>query len=594
MKRFSGRLAPDGKLVSLSPDEEAGGAETHLGCRVLACGYIADREELAKSLDVSSESASDAELLAHAYRRWGSDLQARVPGEFAVFIFDEVSNSTTLTHDALGLVPLFYRLSGDGLSFATHLIDLAEEVSDETLDQEYLADFMAAGFFTSERTPYPSVKRLPPGMTLRFEGGRVRHLRTWDLARVRPIRCRDDGEYAERFRELLTAGVRASLRTEGAAWISLSGGLDSSSVACVAARQGARRLGAYSLVMPRFPEGDESRWMRAVVEHCGIDWHPVDVETVLPFSTLPDGFPAEPTTAIINSKRRRLTNELFSSHGVTTLLTGDGGDAVLGAWSGVVPPHLSDPLFSGDPLGTLSALKAWAEDCAETRSWSYWMLRGVIEPTLDHLRDRQIQTGKVLPLPEWIEPQYAKENHLLKRDRKRMATRCKHPGRQQIWDRLWAHALSVASVPSHMKTYSERAPLLYRPLVEFMFAIPWEQKLRPRCDRFLQRRALKGVLPETVRRRAYKAIGTWPFVEGLRRSKLWVEYLCDSPKMAELGLARRDEWRKAVKQATLGQTHGDRFFLTGVALEAWLKELSAWRTERKAKGHLRGDPILRR
>jgi asparagine synthase (glutamine-hydrolysing) len=138
----------------------------------------------------------------------------------------------------------------------------------------------------------------------------------------------------------------------------------------------------------------------------------------------------------------------------------------------------------------------------------------------------------------------------------------------------------MSTAPVTPNSYEVRFPLLYRPLVEFMSAIPWEQKMRPRCDRYLQRRALKGVLPEVVRRRASKARGTWSLVEGLRRSKEWVQYLCDSPLMAEHGLADAEEWRQAVRQAAVGQTHGDMYFMAGVAVEAWLKGLKSWLADR--------------
>ena len=139
----------------------------------------------------------------------------------------------------------------------------------------------------------------------------------------------------------------------------------------------------------------------------------------------------------------------------------------------------------------------------------------------------------------------------------------------------------MAGVPRGLQCYETRNPLLYRPLVEFMYAIPWEQKLSPQVDRCLQRRALKGVLPEVVRRRGHKAVGTWSFIEGIRRSGVWREYLCDQVKMAELGMVDAERWRQGVRQASIGQTHGDRFFLTGVAIEAWLKGLAGWRARKE-------------
>jgi len=145
----------------------------------------------------------------------------------------------------------------------------------------------------------------------------------------------------------------------------------------------------------------------------------------------------------------------------------------------------------------------------------------------------------------------------------------------------------MAGAPASLLTHEVRSPLLYRPLVEFMYSIPWGQKLRPRCDRYLQRRALKGVLPEAVRRRGTKASGSAALIEGLRRSKDWIPYLCDTPLMAEAGIADADEWRRSVRQAAVGQTHGDCYFLAGVAVETWLRGLAGLR---HARAPARGGP----
>jgi asparagine synthase (glutamine-hydrolysing) len=581
MNHFAGRIARDGTLLVAGDAGPPHTPETHVDCRVLLRGRIADRPELARALGVDwAQRPGDAELLAHAYRKWGRGLQAHVLGEYAAVVFDARAGSGLITHDALGVAPLFYVERPEGFAFSTRLVDLLDAAACEKLDREYLADYLAAGHVLSDRTPYQAIKRLLPGMSVEWRGGGARHLRTWNLADTPAVRCSNNGEYEERFRGLLSAGVRAALDdVQGTAWVSLSGGLDSSSVACVSAKEGAP-LGAFSLVHSSFAEADERHWMRAVVEQYGLPWHPLEVETVLPFTRLPDGFLGEPTSTVINAEYRRVTNELLSSRGVTALLTGHAGDGVLAAWPGPIPSHLADPLFSGRPLATLKAVAAWRAGCVEPRSWSYWMLRAVLAPAVSHLRGLQVRTAPRLPLSPWISPRWAKQMRLTDRGHRRLAPRCRHPSRQMLWDSLWGDSLSMSTVSVTPNSYEVRFPLLYRPLVEFMSAIPWEQKMRPRCDRYLQRRALKGVLPEVVRRRASKARGTWSLVEGLRRSKEWVQYLCDSPLMAEHGLADAEKWRQAVRQATVGQTHGDMYFMAGVAVEAWLKGLKSWLADR--------------
>ena len=560
---FCGILGCDGQFIAGPP------GEGHAGCRVLVSGYLADRSELRRRLGLdSATNPGDGVLLAAAFRCWGRDLSAHVLGEYAAVIYDSKARTALLTHDSLGLAALFYSVRRDALFFATNLSDLVDEAACQEFDNEYFADYLALGFVVTDRTPYSSIHRLLPGRSLCWCEGKLTELKTWDLADVPAIRCRSNEEYEERFRVLLEAGVRSAVDTSASVWVSLSGGLDSSTVACVAARLG-RVLPAFSVVSPAWPDTDEVKWMRAVVEAYDLPWHPVDVETVLPFSKLPRHFLAEPTEMVVDEGLLSSQNELLGCG--TVLLNGNGGDMVFAGFPGAIPVHLADPLFELRPLDALRGAREWMRGAREKRSHGFWLLRGLVEPAVCHLAGRHLQGADRLPLPPWLRRSYADSMRLQERSRRRRAPRCQQPGRQALWDAIWACSVSEAPYPE--QSYTGRRPLMYRPLVEFMCGIPWEQKLRPRCDRYLQRRALKAILPEIVRRRAWKPTGTCALVEGLNRSPEWQEFLNDRPAMADRGLADAEAWRQAVRQAAAGQTHGDKFFLAGVAIEAWLKLL---------------------
>ena len=89
-----------------------------------------------------------------------------------------------------------------------------------------------------------------------------------------------------------------------------------------------------------------------------------------------------------------------------------------------------------------------------------------------------------------------------------------------------------------------------------------------------------------MRRRASKGNGNPMLVEGLRRSRDWPAFLCDTPLMAERGIIDAAAWRKAVRQASVGQTYQDKFFLAAVAVEAWLKQLADHRARTAARTSL--------
>lgn len=580
MNGFAGRLVPRTGLLTAEFANSPPPFE-HRDCQVLFWGHIANRAELGRRLGLAGvDSEPDALLIAEAYRAWQNGLPAQVLGEFAAVVHDRRAGRALLTHDSLGLAPLYHAERAGGVAFATHLVDLLDTATTASLDQEYLADFLAQGFVATERTPFTGIKRLLPGRSLAWSGGNLRETAHWALADTPDLRCRGDEEYESRFRDLLAAAVQGGVGVSGKVWAELSGGLDSSSIASMAATLGVPGLAVYSVYCPSFARADERRWMREVVERYGLPWHLLNLETALPFSRPPGEFLGEPTPAVISEARAQADEDLFASHGVEAVLSGFGGDAVLGAFQGPIPVHLADGLFQGHPLAALRAAAEWRRESNERRSRSYWLMRCLLEPSIRHWRGRAIASAPPLPLQAWIEPGYARRMQLSERRRHRLAPRCRSPGRQQLADSLWVAALQWATARQRRRRHRVHSPLMYRPLVEFMAAVPWEQKLRPKCDRFLQRRALRGILPEAIRRRAGKGVGSPPLIEGLARAPDWVDSLTEASRLAACGIADPGRWRLAVRQAALGQTHGDQFFLAGVAVEVWLRQLEDYRRSR--------------
>jgi hypothetical protein len=120
--------------------------------------------------------------------------------------------------------------------------------------------------------------------------------------------------------------------------------------------------------------------------------------------------------------------------------------------------------------------------------------------------------------------------------------------------------------------WEERHPLLYRPLVEFMLAIPWEQKVLPSQDRVLQRRAFTGVLPEIIRLRTDKAEGKSLLINGMREHWATVKETLDQSRLAELELVDLPLLRAAcerVRHGLLNRHFG--FFMAALSLDVWLR-----------------------
>ena len=138
------------------------------------------------------------------------------------------------------------------------------------LNEVWVAYYLASRVKDKVITPYQEILRLPPAHSMTATCGDVSIRPYWALNLSRAVRLGSDEEYAEAFRELFTEAVRCRLRGAFPVGLLLSGGLDSSSIVCVARRllaeDGDQRLHTFSAVFPDVPEIDEGVYMDAVLD----------------------------------------------------------------------------------------------------------------------------------------------------------------------------------------------------------------------------------------------------------------------------------------------------------------------------------------
>ncbi|HEX8274140.1 MAG TPA: asparagine synthase-related protein [Longimicrobiaceae bacterium] len=572
MSRFVARLVA-GEPPRLVADPGAVEAE---GCLVLLRGYLGNRAELDAEARRRGHRppACDAGRVALAFRWWGAELARHVVGEYAAAVYDPGARTLLLAHDELGLAPLFYAAGPGGVAFGTPLEDVVAETGVDGLDEEFIADYFAQGQHFGARTPYAAIRRLRAGESVVWRDGRDSRHDVRTLNGVRPLRCRDEREYADAVRERLEEGVAAALPEEGRAWCELSGGLDSSTVLGIAARLGAPGLAAVSMVYPLSHTADETKWMRVVLDEHPVPWHPVDADAVRPFTELPRSFFAEPNLWLPSCGLARTCRELFREHGVDVVLTGQGGDAV---FHGDVPrPYfLADLLRRGRAAEAWRRARDWGAASDERRPPVYLLHRFGLRAALRHLR------GRALDLPPvavpWADQRYAAAVGLGERGRASPA-----PGGRTVeaayhMERVMHNAAAAAVHFAHASTGAEyRHPLFHRPLVELMLSLPWEHKYRTDGDRPLQRLAMEGVLPRRTLRRRGKQGPDQATQEGLESGEAWIDLLTARPRIVERGYAAAGPWREAVQHARFGRTAGIRHFMSSANLEAWLQGLESF------------------
>lgn len=464
-------------------------------------------DRLAEALGTSyppAGTAGDETLLLAALERWGADGIGRVLGDFAVAAWDPRSRSLICARDAMGVRPFFFRhRPGEVFAFASLAGGLrAGGFAARELDEDFLLGPLAGAHFGPERSLFRGVERLAPGGLLRVSAERVDRRRHWqpDPASA-GRRTIGPEEAAEELAALVTEAVRCRLPPAGPVAAHLSGGLDSSALAILAARmlrpQGRFLLGYSFLPRPvgTYDPPGERPYVEAVLrQESDIAWMPIHVTDpaayVLPTMDLDMALPCDHTTPEL---------QVFAdaaARGAGILLSGWGGDE--GAtFNG--RGALAEALLAGRWRILAGECRALSAD----RGWSpLAVLRGEILPYLlpEEMRSlmRRLRgrppppraSAEALLRPEMIARMSGKKmllgpdaiaNRLCLLNGRHLARRA------EGWAQMGArHGLAATF------------PLLDRRVVAFALSLPSRLFYRGGWSRRVFRDAMAGILPVEI------------------------------------------------------------------------------------------------
>jgi len=481
---------------------------------ITADARVDDRAELVDRLASLGRrdlrTASDAELILHAYHAWGLHCVEHLLGDFAFAIWDKPARRLFCARDHFGVKPFYYAEVQGGIVFSNTLecVRLHPDVGD-TLNELCIADFLLFGFNQEPTTTtFADVRRLAAAHHVTCEEGRLHAGRYWTLPTDGHIRYRRSHEYVDRFKELFRAAVDDRLRTSDVG-VWMSGGLDSTSIAA-AARQilGGRgapfELRACTVGYDSLIPDEERHYAEVAAKALGlsIDYLPADRYRPFDGWDHPDLSTPEPTGdpfLLIRIQQLKQT----ASH-CRVLLCGEGGDEVLRC-SYVV-----------DLLGKMRLLEL-GSDVARAlllhRRQPAAGVRARVKQWLGH-------GVRLPPYPGWLNRAFAERLNL--RGRWEQATGPEldgdHPLRSEAY-RLLATApwswYCESSDPGVTRIPAEvRYPFLDVRLVRYLLSIP----PIPWCiDKQILRIAMRDVLPDSVRLRAKAALASDPLVAHLRQ-----------------------------------------------------------------------------
>lgn len=481
----------------------------HTGRIVCAIdGYVDNAGDLARELGMSEPASAEA-VVARGYGRWQERVLERLRGDFAVLVWDRERRCGLIACDQFGARSVFVRSAGSRLYFASDLVALLELLPRHPgPDHRALLEYLSLYPFAQSRTMYEGVRHLPPAYALRLEEPGWRGFRYWSPTFAGVI----DGsanELAAEIKGVMTAAVQRRIASRGITAITMSGGLDSTTVAALAQQVSPTTVRSYSTAMPDFPTEDESFYAERMREFTGID---ATILSARPRGMVAAGLrelqkrsvPAVTTTDFV----RQPLYAAARMDDARIVLGGDGGDEVFGTRTQLI----ADRLFQGR-LTSAVALARRHPGIVEPPPL-HRVLRGVFQIGANtyspHLVDDAIRQarGPIAYSPRWL---HASEARLL--FEARAQTSWKRLAGPRWWARLADgitrnHArLGLfdemrTSVASHGLDY--RHPLLDFELVNLALRLPPELSFDPGLNRPLLRRAMRGSLPEEVRTRPTK------------------------------------------------------------------------------------------
>ena len=476
-------------------------------CAVVMNGEIYNYAELGTELRRGGHrlaTKTDTEVVAHVYEDNGLTFPRALRGMFALAIWDRRHRRLVLARDRFGKKPLYYARTPDGgLVFASELKALKPLLEATggswTVRPQAIYDYLSLGSVPQPETIIAGVRMVPPGSVLLFDGSEPQIRRYWSLNYSRKSRL-SYREAVERVRELVAESVRVRLRSDVPLGVFLSGGLDSSIVACEAAHEVGDSLETFTVQMPD-PRFDESSVAARTASHLGVQ------HTIL---TL-DLDPRELLWQVVRhydqpfsdpSAIPSLAISAMASRRVTVVLNGDGGDEVFAGYRRHLAAHVA---------GHFGWLPGW---CARTGAavlghlarrrrgalgFAARMCRGLpLEPperylvwTADKLREidkRALWRGpQVRATEQWLETVHPENLGALD---------------TQTATDIRVNLLSGLLVKMDMATMAHslegRSPLLDHRLAEFVASLPARFRLRGGRLKSLLRDGWKDRLPPEV------------------------------------------------------------------------------------------------
>ena len=547
-----------------------------------------NRAELISSLDFDRsdrDKITDSELVLAAYQKWGRDCVNKLLGDFAFAIWNERSQQIFCARDYYGVKQLYYYCSDRVMAFATEIKALfcIPEVP-RRLNEVKIADYLLPLFEDREITFYQDIYRLPPAHYLTVDREQKQLKQYWSFDPARNITLGSDREYAEAFRELFTEAVSCRMRSAFPVGTLLSGGLDSSSITCVARNLLKHQLPlpTFSAVFDRVTECDESSYINSVVQQGGIESHLIRGDRFGPLSdwqqmTWHQDEAYYAPNLFLHCELYRAAQQ----QNVRVLLDGFDGDTTVS--HGIA--YLAELTRTGNLLYLIPEVMGLAKNFERSPLQMLWRhgLEPIVHPKVRRLGNKIISRNKSSQKHRLIlQGDFARRIQLKQRIQHwREVSQLPKTSREAHYQRLTSgvmpFALEAVDKAAAAFGIEPRYPFFDKRLTEFCLALPSEQKLHRGWTRIVMRRAMAGILPPKIQWRGGKSNLGPNFQHGLQLGREKLEQILDHDLTLIEDYVELNSLRSLYRRFEADENLSHDDFLTiwkSFSLTLWLKDVN--------------------
>jgi len=539
--------------------------------------HIELREQLI-TLGYKFFSHSDSEVIIKAYHAWGEGCVSHFNGMWAFALWDSRQHRLFCSRDRYGIKPFYYSIAGGYLYWGSEIKQLLLAPIDKSYNQAMIWRSLKINslLIYDDETYWKSIHALKPGHNLIVTGDSV------EISQYYALDTDNIGtstlsyqKAVDEYRSIFLDAIALQLRSDVPVGASLSGGMDSSAIVCSAVRHLAEPIDTFSSFYADAPALDERKWVEIVAKHTGSRSHLVSPTandamdwwgkaTYLNDLPIAAGFVSQ--YAVMQSAH---------SNGVKVLLSGQGSDELTAGYRHASYRYFAD-LIRQMQFGKLkSELPAYLrKNHAAAASIGKILLSTLLPESA--LYKLEFSFYRFEPFNDSFTKQAQKQagEHILANITDLKASRLANFLYNMMHNTSIQTLLHFEDRLSMGHSVESRVPFLDHRLVDFVFSLPSQYKIKPPWTKLIHRQAMKDLIPPKIYHRKDKGIFSSPFYEVWMKGEMrgFLQDILASASFRQRGIWNLPKISHQWQRYLSGEMQSAEMLYNVFALELWFRQ----------------------